>query len=66
MMEKKNYIKAQKEQAQYKVNEFMQQKFEKARADNKKKIETEKRQITDYEMEAQQLEMLEAELLKKL
>ena len=44
----------------------MQQKFEKARAENKKKIETEKKQITDYEMEAQQLEMLEAELLRKL
>ena len=64
--EKKHFLKAQKEQAHYKVNEFLVQKHEKAREETKKKMETEKKQIKDYELEAQQLEVMEAELLRKL
>eukprot|EP00347_Sterkiella_histriomuscorum_P014562 403360405 len=64
--EKKNHLKAQKEQAQYKINEYMMDKHSKAREETRKKMDTEKKQIKDFEMEAQQLELYEAELLRKL
>lgn len=64
--EKKNYLKAQKEMASYKVNEFYNQKFERAREETKKKIESERHTIKNYETEAQELERLEADLLRKL
>ena len=38
--------------ASYKVNEFYNQKFEKAREDTKKKIESERHTIKNYETEA--------------
>ncbi len=51
--EKKNYIRAQKEQATYKVQEFIVSKLEKAKQENMKKMELEKKNIKDYESEAQ-------------
>jgi len=41
-------------------------KHEKAREETLKKMDVEKKQIKNYEVEAQQLEMMEAELLRKL
>jgi len=48
------------------VTEFQEKKRAKAREDTNKKMDKERHEIRDYEMEASQLEMLEADLLKKL
>lgn len=50
--EKKNYIRAQKEQAHYKVQEFIVSKQDRAKQENMKKMELEKKNIKDYESEA--------------
>ena len=64
--ERKNYIRAQREMATYKKNEFQSKKIEGARKETNMKMDMERNNIHGYELEAQQLEMMEAELLKKL
>jgi len=64
--ERKNYIKAQKEMAHHKIVDYKAKKFEEARREQETKMSDEKKKVKDYEMEAQQLEMMEAELLRKL
>lgn len=52
--------------ASSKKSEFMMKKIQEARQDAELKMAQERKQIDDYELEAQQLEMMEAELLQKL
>ncbi|CDW90942.1 UNKNOWN [Stylonychia lemnae] len=64
--ERKNQLKAEKQHAQYKINDYLVTKHERAREETSKKMESEKMQIKNYELEAQQLELYEADLLRKL
>ncbi len=51
--ERKNFIKAQREMAGYKKNEFIHKKIEDARKDTNQKMNQERDQIKQYEVEAQ-------------